>query len=136
MTPCQVTGRHFAFLKERTIMDDSMQLVERARLYDLYGPLLNEHQRSIMELVIYNDLSLNEIAEQEGISKQAVSDLLHRCIALLRQYEKKLSFLEKIDRLSEELALLEKNLEEDSGDNAKCIAAASRERISELFGLM
>ena len=48
------------------------QIVEQGMLYDFYGPLLTKHQQEVYELVVYQNLSLNEIAEQKNISKQAV----------------------------------------------------------------
>ena len=44
--------------------------IEQAYLYDFYGELLNEHQRKIYEDFVFNDLSLGEIADEEGISRQ------------------------------------------------------------------
>lgn len=60
------------------------------QLFDAYGALLTEHQRDICELYYMCDLSLTEIAEQKGISKQSVSDTLSKSRALLDEYEAKL----------------------------------------------
>ena len=49
--------------------------IEQAYLYDFYGELLNEHQRRIYEDFVFNDLSLGEIADEEGISRQGVHDM-------------------------------------------------------------
>lgn len=64
-------------------------------LYDFYGELLNDHQKEIYEDYILNDLSLTEIAEQRGISKQGVHDLIKRCDKILNDYESKLHLLER-----------------------------------------
>ena len=48
-------------------------------LYDFYGELLTEHQKEIYEDFILNDLSLGEIAQDRGISRQGVHDLVKRC---------------------------------------------------------
>ena len=48
------------------------------RLWDLYSPLLTEKQREITELYFNYDLSLGEIAEQKGVSRQSVSDCLNK----------------------------------------------------------
>lgn len=53
--------------------------LEQAYLYDFYGELLNEHQRQVYEDFVFNDLSLGEIASEEGISRQGVADLIKRC---------------------------------------------------------
>ena len=69
--------------------------VEQAYLYDFYGELLNEHQRKIYEDFVFNDLSLGEIADEEGISRQGVHDMVKRCTKTLEGYEEKLKLIEK-----------------------------------------
>ena len=69
--------------------------IELGYLYDFYGELLNEHQRRIYEDFVLNDLSLGEIAQEEGISRQGVSDLVKRCTKKLSDYERKLHLVEK-----------------------------------------
>lgn len=73
-------------------MDDKLK---KAYLYDFYGELLNEHQRQVYEDFVFNDLSLGEIAEEEGISRQGVSDMIKRCGKKLENYEDKLHLVEK-----------------------------------------
>ncbi len=62
------------------------------QLFDAYGPLLTETQRDICNLYYMCDLSLLEIAEEKGISKQAVSDALKKSRELMDSYEEKLHF--------------------------------------------
>lgn len=69
--------------------------IEQAYLYDFYGELLNEHQRKIYEDFVFNDLSLGEIADEEGISRQGVHDMVKRCTRTLEGYEEKLHLIEK-----------------------------------------
>lgn len=71
------------------------KLVELSMLYDFYGALLNEHKRHVFEDYILNDLSLSEIAKEEGISRQGVHDLIKRCSKELYDYEEKLALMEK-----------------------------------------
>ena len=71
------------------------KLLELALLYDFYGELLNEHQRRIYEDFVFNDLSLGEIANEEGISRQGVHDMIRRCNRTLEEYEEKLHLVEK-----------------------------------------
>lgn len=68
---------------------------EQAYLYDFYGELLNEHQRKIYEDFFFNDFSLGEIAEEEGISRQGVHDMVKRCTRTLEGYEEKLHLIAK-----------------------------------------
>ena len=61
--------------------------LQQAYLYDFYGELLNEHQRRIYEDFVFNDLSLGEIAGEEGITRQGVADMIKRCGKKLSDYE-------------------------------------------------
>lgn len=69
--------------------------LEQAYLYDFYGELLNVRQRKVYEDFFFNDLSLSEIAADEGISRQGVHDLIKRCSKALEEYENKLHLVEK-----------------------------------------
>ena len=60
------------------------------RLWDLYAPLLTERQREITTMYFEYDLSLGEIAEQKGVSRQSVSDCLNKSRKQLIEYEEKL----------------------------------------------
>lgn len=62
------------------------------RLWDLYRNLLTPTQREITDLYFNLDLTVSEIAEQKGISRQAVSDCLAGCKKQLGAYEQKLQF--------------------------------------------
>ena len=56
------------------------------QLWDLYSPLLTPTQREITDLYFNFDLSLGEIAEQKGVSRQSVSDCLNKCRKQLEKY--------------------------------------------------
>lgn len=71
------------------------KIFEQGLLYDFYGELLTEHQKRIYEDVVYHDMSLSEIAQEAGISRQGVHDLIRRCDRLLQEYEDKLHLLER-----------------------------------------
>lgn len=71
------------------------KIVEQSFLYDFYGELLTQHQKQVYEDVVFNDLSLSEIAKEQGISRQGVYDLVKRCDKLLKGYEDKLHLVEK-----------------------------------------
>lgn len=71
------------------------RIAEQALLYDFYGELLTSHQKQVYEDVVLNDLSLSEIAEEQGISRQGVHDLVKRCNKILADYENKLHLVEK-----------------------------------------
>ncbi len=90
-------------------------------LFDFYSALLTEKQSLFFELYFFNDLSLNEIAEQYGISPQAVSDLLKRTAKLLEDYEGKLNLLEKhnfrLEKVRELTVFLDKQSRDTESQN-------------------
>lgn len=73
------------------------RIVELSLLFDFYGELLKDHKKQIFEDYILNDLSLSEIAEEQGISRQGVYDLVKRCSKELMEYENKLKLIEKFE---------------------------------------
>ena len=76
-------------------------------LLDVYGYFLNEKQRSVLGHYYDDDLSLSEIAENEGITRQGVADLIKRSEAQLRQLEESCHYCQKFMRLKAISAELE-----------------------------
>ena len=72
------------------------------KLWDLYSPLLTATQKEITDLYFNYDLSLGEIAEQKGVSRQSVSDCLQKCRKQLEKYDEKLGFDKALTELSRE----------------------------------
>ena len=66
-----------------------MSAIDMILLYDYYGDLLTDRQKECFELRYYQDLSLGEIGEELGISRQGVHDNLSRAEALLKNMEAK-----------------------------------------------
>ena len=85
-------------------MKDDLQFL---RLWDLYSPLLTATQREITDLYFNYDLSLGEIAEQKGVSRQSVSDCLQKCRKQLEEYDKKLGFTRIVDELQAQIDALQ-----------------------------
>ena len=77
--------------------------VELAYLYDFYGELLTEHQQNVYEDVVLNDYSLSEVAQDQGISRQGVHDLVKRSTRILEEYEEKLHLVEKFVAVREKV---------------------------------
>ena len=75
-------------------------------LLDVYGYCLNEKQRTVLEYYYNDDLSLSEIAENEGITRQGVADLIKRSETQLRQLESKCGYCEKFMKLKSLSAVL------------------------------
>ncbi|MGI6784956.1 MAG: sigma factor-like helix-turn-helix DNA-binding protein [Aminivibrio sp.] len=85
------------------------------QLYDIYGPLLTEKQREAWELHEFSDLSLSEMAEKLGASRQAVHDLITRSRDRLEELESLLGFHRREALLEEEIRSLRQALGESGG---------------------
>jgi hypothetical protein len=83
------------------------KFAEMALLVDFYGPLLTEKQRNVWDLRYQQDLSLTEIAELAGISRQAIHDLLKRTEKILVGYEEKLGLVQRFLTEREKLLAIE-----------------------------
>ena len=79
------------------------KIFEQALLYDFYGELLNEHQKSIYEEYVLDNLSLSEIAEERGISRQGVHDIIKRADKALYEYENKLQLIRKFMNIKDKV---------------------------------
>ena len=66
-----------------------MDALEMTLLFDYYGDLLTERQRECFELRYGQDLSLGEIGQELGVSRQGVHDNLNRAEDILRKMESK-----------------------------------------------
>ena len=80
-------------------------------LLDFYGELLTEKQRSVMSSYYFDDYSLNEIAEEHSITRQAVHDMIKRTEKLLKQYEEKLMLVDKYLKRKEKVENIVKELD-------------------------
>ncbi len=91
------------------------KIVAQGILYDFYGPLLTGHQQDIYEAVVYNNLSLSEIANEKGISRQGVHDIIKRCDKILQDYEDKLHLVERFSenrKKLEQIKAIAKSMEQ------------------------
>ena len=88
------------------------EIVELTRLYDVYGPLLSDHKKEIFESYVMDNFSLGEIAEQVGLSRQGVRDIVKRCSKELQEAEEKLGFLKKMDSITDRLEEAKKKTED------------------------
>lgn len=79
------------------------KIVEQSLLFDFYGELLTEHQKQIYEDAVLNDMSLSEVGEVYGISRQGAHDLIKRCSATLLDYEDKLHLISKFISIKEKV---------------------------------
>lgn len=91
-------------------------------LLDFYGELLPSAQRDMIDLYYNEDLSLSEIAEQVGITRQGVRDSVRRAEDLLSDYEEKLGMAGRFARLSEVEDLLHKIKDTSSENEVKLLS--------------
>ena len=82
-----------------------------ALLLDFYGDLLSERRKAIVSAYYEEDLSLSEVAEQMGITRQGVRDSLQKSEQQLRFYEEKLGLVARFDESNRCLAQLIARLE-------------------------
>ena len=68
-------------------------------LFDYYGSLLTEKQRQYFEDYYFENLSLSEISENLGISRNAVNKQIHKTIEKLEYYEEKLELYQKSEKI-------------------------------------
>lgn len=92
---------------ERHIMAED--IYEISMLLDFYGQLLTDSQYKCMDMHFNHDLSLSEIADEIGISRQGVHDFIKRGRAVLSDYEKKLGLMARFCEIKKNL----KNIQED-----------------------
>ena len=90
--------------KEEALAGSQIERLElRGMLYDFYGELLTAHQKKVYEDAVVNDLSLSEIADEQGISRQGVHDIIKRCDRTLADYEAKLHLVERFTRIKRKI---------------------------------
>ena len=92
-----------------------------SKLLDFYGVLLKNRQNEIMDLYYNSDLSLSEIAENLGISKQGVRDIIKRSENSLLDFDTKLKLIsnnkKNIDTLNQIISLCKLSRESFSKEN-------------------
>jgi len=103
---------------ETTHIDKLEEIVQLSMLYDFYGELLSDHKKQIFEDYVLNDLSLSEIAVEQGISRQGVHDIVKRCTIELKDYETKLSLANKFQTVKDKIKTIKEIIIEstNSGD--------------------
>ena len=112
-----------------------MEALEMTLLFDYYGELLTEKQRACVDMRYNQDLSLGEIAQELGISRQGVWDNIRRAEEALRRPEEKIGLLERYTAQRAAAAALESDVNELltlTEGRARELAEDLRRRIQEL----
>ena len=104
-----------------------MDALEMALLLDYYGGMLTDKQKECFDMRYNQDLSLAEIGQELGVSRQAVCDNLTRTEALLRRMEENIGCVKR-DRLARKAAraILEAAAVLDASSNPSVSALARR----------
>ena len=108
----------------------------RSMLLDFYGELLTDKQRECFDLHYNEDLSLSEIAEQLGISRQGVWDNIRRAESAMEEIEEKTGLLRRFEENRAELEKLLRKIEtlrEMSGEEAGRLADECASQVRMLI---
>ncbi len=73
-------------------MENALRMV---LLLDFYGPLLTDRQQEVFQMYFHDDLSLGEIGEELGVSRQAIYDIVRRTGLILEEFDSKLGLIER-----------------------------------------
>ena len=97
-------------------------------LFDIYGELLSPSVAESINLYYNDDLSLSEVAENTGISRQGVRDSLRRGIELLENFEQKLGLYEKYRENESTVGLVRSEID------SSALSDEAKERNNSLLG--
>jgi len=106
------------------VADLKNQAYRMAMLYDFYGDLLTERQKEFFDLYYNEDLSLAEIAENYGISRQGVRDVIVRAETAMTEIEDKTHLIRRFHRMKAELDAM-------SAAADRLLAAAQRGPVAD-----
>ena len=116
------------------------QAYRMTMLYDFYGDMLTDRQKEFYDLYYNEDLSLSEIAENYGISRQGVRDVIVRAEATLTELEDKTGIIKRFLRMQEQFAamdttvdaLLKRNEAEHQDNTLEELCLQLKNTLSEL----
>ena len=100
-------------------VDEVGRKIELAWLTAFYGGLLTDKQRQVLALHCEEDLSLAEIAQEAGVSRQGVHDMLTRAAQRLFDMEEKLGMAARFQRMEDGLEKCRTLLQEQRYDEAE-----------------
>ncbi len=90
-------------------LDENLKIV---RLIDVYGSTLTDKQFSIIGSYYFDNLTLSEIGENLGISRQAVSDSINQSLKSMSTLEEKLCIISEYDKMSSEISEFSRGLKD------------------------
>ena len=84
------------------------QAFRMALLFDFYGDMLTDRQKELFDLYYHEDLSLSEIAENYGITRQGVRDVIVRAEGIMQELEDKTGIIRRFQRMQEQFSDIER----------------------------
>jgi predicted DNA-binding protein YlxM (UPF0122 family) len=112
--------------------------LQMTMLLDFYGELLTDKQREYYDLYHNEDLSLSEIAENVGITRQGVHDIIVRAENTLLETERKTGLIKRFSEMQAELQkaliLAEDIKRQTDNDNTAALASSLTELLTALKG--
>ena len=109
------------------------QTFRMTMLFDFYGEILTERQKEFYDLYYNEDLSLAEIAENYGISRQGVRDVIVRAETIMTELEDKTGLLKRFMQMRDKLTAIEEAAAEIRTINCR---GYDNPRIGELAALI
>ena len=88
------------------------QTYRMTMLFDFYGELLTERQKEFFDLYYNEDLSLAEIAENSGISRQGVRDVIVRAEGVMQEVEDKTGLIHRFLQMQQYIASIQGAVEQ------------------------
>ena len=120
--------------KKSEPIDWLQEALKLTQYFDYYGALFDEHQKAIFEDYVCNDMSLAEIAEREGMTRQGVSDLVKRISNKLYEYEEGLQLVNKASMAKDVLDEMESIVSRK--DSSQTDSAEIRELCTQLRSIL
>jgi len=107
--------------------------LEISYLLDFYGEVLTQKQREVMEQYYNDDLSLSEIGENFGITRQGVRDAIKHGEASLLELEEKVGFAGRYRRMQARLAEMERTVREAKFANSSRYGGLSVTEVNRVL---
>ena len=109
------------------------QTYRMTMLFDFYGEVLTERQKEFFDLYYNEDLSLAEIAENYGISRQGVRDVIVRAEAIMTELEDKTGLLKRFMQMKDKLNAIEEAAAEIRTINYRQYENADLQRLADII---
>lgn len=111
--------------------------VEITLLYDIYGNMLTEKQSEAIELYYNDDLSLAEIADIAGISRQGVRDNIKRAENVLYDVEEKLGIAKRFLKIKKKLSEIDNIIIDiEKSPDVKFLSDDIKRKINNILGII